>query len=81
MTEQDVQKPLLQAIDQLYLPAVTASGPTAKDRGEADRRNLRNTLLLSLHRVAITELPQFEDLPFTPELPCSQLAFDQGHDL
>ena len=49
------------------LAAGTAGGPNVRDRGEADRRSLRNSLLLSLHRVAVTELPQFEDLPLTPD--------------
>lgn len=44
------------------------AGTSGRDRHEADRRSLRNSLLLSLHRVAVTELPQFEDLPLTPEI-------------
>ena len=34
-----------------------------RERTEAARRGTRNSLLLSLHRVAVTDLPQFQDLP------------------
>ena len=34
-----------------------------REQTEAARRGTRNSLLLSLHRVAITDLPQFQDLP------------------
>lgn len=49
--------------DDFHSAAGLASGPSGRDRHEADRRSLRNSLLLSLHRVAVAELPQFEDLP------------------
>ena len=34
-----------------------------RERTEAARRSTRNSLLLSLHRVAVSALPQFQDLP------------------
>ena len=34
-----------------------------RERTEAARRGTRNSLLLSLHRVALTDLPEFQDLP------------------
>ena len=34
-----------------------------RERTEAARRGTRNSLLLSLHRVAVTDLPEFQDLP------------------
>ena len=34
-----------------------------RERTEAARRGTRNNLLLSLHRVAVTDLPHFQDLP------------------
>ena len=34
-----------------------------RERTEAARRGTRNSLLLSLHRVAVTDLPHFQDLP------------------
>lgn len=34
-----------------------------RERTEAARRGTRNSLLLSLHRVAVTDLPAFQDVP------------------
>ena len=34
-----------------------------RERTESARRGMRNSLLLSLHRVAVTDLPHFQDLP------------------
>lgn len=34
-----------------------------REHREAARRGTRNSLLLSLHRVAVSDLPQFQDLP------------------
>lgn len=34
-----------------------------RERTEAAKRGTRNSLLLSLHRVAVTDLPEFQDLP------------------
>ncbi|KAL0035614.1 hypothetical protein WJX79_002795 [Trebouxia sp. C0005] len=40
-----------------------SSAAAGRERSEAARRGVRNRLLLSLHRVAVTELAEYEDLP------------------
>ena len=43
------------------------SGAAAgRESGEAVRRGARNALLLSLHRVGVTELAEYQDLPMGP---------------
>ena len=45
-----------------------------RERTEAARRGTRNSLLLSLHRVAVTDLPRFQDLPIESEPACLVLT-------
>ena len=40
-----------------------SSAAQGRERSEAARRGARNSLLLSLHRVAVTELAEYQDLP------------------
>ena len=40
-----------------------SSAAAGRERSEAARRGARNRLLLSLHRVAVTELAEYQDLP------------------
>ena len=40
-----------------------SSAATGRESNEAARRGARNSLLLSLHRVAVTDLAEFQDLP------------------
>ena len=43
--------------------AGVSSAAAGRERSEAARRGVRNRLLLSLHRVAVTELAEYQDLP------------------
>ncbi len=43
--------------------AGVSSAAAGRERSEAARRGTRNKLLLSLHRVAVTELAEYQDLP------------------
>ncbi len=43
--------------------AGVSSAAAGRVRSEAARRGVRNRLLLSLHRVAVTELAEYQDLP------------------
>lgn len=45
-----------------------SSAAAGRERSEAARRGVRNRLLLSLHRVAVTELAEYEDLPLNTGL-------------
>ena len=47
--------------------AVVGNAITEQARGEVERRGLRNRVLQSLHRVKITELAEFHDLPIVPD--------------
>ncbi|KAL0025980.1 hypothetical protein WJX77_010392 [Trebouxia sp. C0004] len=43
--------------------AGVSTAAAGRERSEAARRGVRNRLLLSLHRVAVTELAEYQDLP------------------
>ncbi len=43
--------------------AGVSSAAAGRERSEAARRGVRNRLLLSLHRVVVTELAEYQDLP------------------
>ena len=43
--------------------AAGASLGTVSATGEAQRRNIRNRMFTTLHRVAVAELPEYHDLP------------------
>ena len=55
--------PSLNSLAGSQQEAGVSSAAAGRERSEAARRGVRNRLLLSLHRVAVTELAEYQDLP------------------